>query len=240
MPETLRIAYARGVTPGKWARIWAERFPRVPLELTMSDAVTDAAAQLTPLREAAAALAFIRLPAGHDGEPSWPAGERPADVHFIGLYEEVPFVVAPKGTALEAADDVTVAELAGEVRHPFADDVAMTFEVVAAGVGVVVVPQSIARLYARKDLVARPVVDLPGWRVGAAWLTANDDARVADFIGVVRGRTANSSRGTGERQPPSSSPASAAPRSADAGARPTRRAASRPSRGGRKGRRSTR
>ena len=28
-----RLGYVPGVTPGKWARIWAERRPHVPLEL---------------------------------------------------------------------------------------------------------------------------------------------------------------------------------------------------------------
>jgi len=248
VPDSLHIAYARGVTPGKWARIWHERFPRVQLELTMMNAVTDASAQLAVLRAGAdstagrpatasdgeggpgADLAFIRLPVGPDGESVWPGGARPGDIHFIALYEELPFVVAPKGNVLEAADEVTVADLDGEVKHPFDDDIQTTIEVVAANVGVVIVPQSIARLYARKDVIARPVTDAPGWRIGLAWPRASRDPRVDDFVGVVRGRTANSSRGA----------ASAVPRSADGGDRPQRRGTARPSRGARKGRRSTR
>ena len=211
----------------------------------MGDAVTDASAQLSVLRSGDAALAFIRLPGGDGGEASWPGAARPDDVHFIGLYDELPFVVAPKGDVLEAAETVTVADLDGEVRHPFDDNIATTIEVVAAGVGVVVVPQSVARLYARKDVIARPVTDLPSWRIGVAWLRANDDPRVDDFIGVVRGRTANSSRGDAERDEPSArergkKAATSARPNADAGARPTRRAGARPSRGARKGRRSTR
>lgn len=228
MPENpLRVAYARGVTPGKWARIWGERFPRVPLELVQLDAVTDASAEAACLYDGSVHLAFVRLPVDQS-----PALE---GLHLIPLYEERPFVVAPKGHLVEAADEVGVADLEGEHRHPFDDDIATTVEVVAANVGVVIVPQSIARLYARKDVVARPVAELPGWRVGLAWPKAPaPDAQtlIDDFIGVVRGRTANSSRG-GREQPAAVSDAKRAgaakknqpPRSARAGRsrrRPTR------------------
>lgn len=263
MPQSLRVTYAPGVTPGKWARIWNERFPHVQLELTMGAAVTDASAQLAVLRAGDAALAFVRLPQNPSGEANWPDGERPDDVHFIRLYEELPFVVAPKGNVVEAVDEVSVADLDGEVRHAFDDDIASTVEVVAANVGVVIVPQSIARLHARKDVVARPVTDVPGWRVGLAWLRTNDAPYVDDFIGVVRGRTANSSRGAAERDGRLAREAGnrdagereagkrdtgkrdAEKRAATSGwpsadSRPTRRAGARPSRGGRRGRPSTR
>ena len=65
---------------------------------------------------------------------------------------------------------------------------------VAAGTGVVVVPMSVARLHHRKDVTFRPVTDLPTTTIGLVWRTDRDDERVQTFIGVVRGRTANSSR----------------------------------------------
>jgi DNA-binding transcriptional LysR family regulator len=68
-------------------------------------------------------------------------------------------------------------------------------EVVASGTGVLVVPMSVARLHHRKDVAFRPVTDLPTTKVGLAWLVDNEDPRVQTFIGIVRGRTARSSRG---------------------------------------------
>ena len=53
---------------------------------------------------------------------------------------------------------------------------------------------SVARLHARKDVTYRPVSDLPPTTVGLAWLVDNDDPRVQTFIGIVRGRSVNSSR----------------------------------------------
>ena len=67
-------------------------------------------------------------------------------------------------------------------------------ETVAAGTGVVVLPMSVARQHHRKDVTFRPVTDLPTTTVGLVWRTDHDDDRVQAFIGVVRGRTANSSR----------------------------------------------
>jgi DNA-binding transcriptional LysR family regulator len=233
VPESLRIAYARGVTPGKWARIWGERFPRHPLELSLIAPVTGPAAELEAARAAGAALAFIRLASGE---------EQPDGVHLIPLYEERPFVVAAKGNVVEAADEVSLSELADELRHPFDDDVESAIEVVAAGVGVVVVPQSLARLYARKDVVARPVGDAQAWRVGLAWAAGAPpelQARIDEFIGVVRGRTANSSRGgAGQADAKAAKPAAAA-KAASAGGR-RRSAPARPSRAGRSRRRPTR
>ena len=67
-------------------------------------------------------------------------------------------------------------------------------ETVAAGTGVVIVPASVARLYVRKDVIHRPVSDLPPTKVGLVWLLDNEDERVQVFIGIVRGRTVNSTR----------------------------------------------
>lgn len=66
----------------------------------------------------------------------------------------------------------------------------------AAGIGVLVVPQSLARLHHRKDLTYRPVTDAPESRVALSWPQADTTPDlVEEFIGIVRGRTVNSTRG---------------------------------------------
>nr|BFE78250.1 LysR substrate-binding domain-containing protein [Planobispora longispora] len=130
----------------------------------------------------------------------------------IPLYVETTMVVAPKDHMVAAADEVTVADLAGdEVFHPMDDTLEWTalpglpaftrpettaeaIELVA-GAGLLLVPQSLARLYHRKDLTSRPVVETPQSQVALAWPTEATTELVEDFIGIVRGRTANSSRG---------------------------------------------
>ena len=41
----LRVAFVPGVTPDKWARIWAERMPRAPLELLQVEEEQQTAAE---------------------------------------------------------------------------------------------------------------------------------------------------------------------------------------------------
>jgi DNA-binding transcriptional LysR family regulator len=186
-PAPLRLAYVRGVTPAQWARIWQERMRRVPLELIL----VDEPEQERALRGGSADMAFVRLPIDREG------------LHAIPLYAELPVVMVPKDHVIAAADQVTAAEVAhlGDPVHPFDPHVEDTLALVAAGVGSIVLPQSVARLHSRRDLVARSVTDAEPTRIALAWLsdpapprTESEQHRIDTFIGIVRGRTANSSR----------------------------------------------
>lgn len=178
--RSLRVAFVPGVTPDKWARIWAERMPHDPLEL----APVAESDQTDVLHDGRADLCFVRLPVDDER------------LHVIPLYTEVAVVVAAKDHFVAAADEVTLADLADEITHTVPPLTAKeAVETVAAGVGVVVLPMSVARLHHRKDVVHRPVTDGPQTRVGLAWRRDLEDDRVEVFIGVVRGRRAGSSRG---------------------------------------------
>ncbi|MFZ4893267.1 LysR family substrate-binding domain-containing protein [Plantibacter sp. Mn2098] len=196
----LRVAYARGVNPGKWARIWSERRPDLPLALVRTDLDT----QREMLLDGSAALGFVRAPFDRDG------------LNAIQLYEEVPVVVISTKHPLEANADVRVEELADEQlvmaplvigwseraaelgfeepAAPLTTDAESAIELVASEVGIAVVPQSVARLHHRSDVVFRPIVDLPLVPISLVWPTGSDGVDIDDFVGVVRGRTANSSR----------------------------------------------
>ncbi|MFF2009633.1 LysR substrate-binding domain-containing protein [Streptomyces sp. NPDC058195] len=194
---SFRLAYVPGVTPGKWVRIWNERLPDVPLALV---GVTAAEAS-DVLRRRDADVGLVRLPV-----------DRTA-LSAIPLYTETTVVVVPKDHAVAAAEEVSVAELADDiVLHPLDDTLeweelpgrpaierpattADAVELVAAGVGVLVVPQSLARLHHRKDLTYRPVLDAPGSSVVLSWPEEETTDLVEEFIGIVRGRTVNSTRG---------------------------------------------
>lgn len=186
-PATLRVAFVPGVTPDKWARIWAERMPRLPLELSP----VDESEQTAVLYDGRADMCFVRLPLDPRAQEA---------LHVIPLYTEVPVVVAPKGHFVEAADEVTTADLADEHALEVPPlTVKQAVETIASGVGIIVVPMSVARLHHRRDVVHRPVTDAAMSRVGLAWRRDLDDERVETFIGVVRGRTANSTRGGVQR-----------------------------------------
>ena len=164
-----------------------------------------------------------------DREPASTDGEK---YHSIRLYEELPVVILPVDHVLTVLDEVPVEELAEEFLLQPASDIPAyeevsrawresagrivpegltdkeTIELVAAGVGLYIVPMSIARFYHRKDLTYRPVAGLDLYPVHLVWPRAPKgeprseelEALLQDFIGIVRGRTATSERGSETRQ----------------------------------------
>ena len=164
-----------------------------------------------------------------DREPASTDGEK---YHSIRLYEELPVVILPVDHVLTVLDEVPVEELAEEFLLQPASDIPAyeevsrawresagrivpegltdkeTIELVAAGVGLYIMPMSIARFYHRKDLTYRPVAGLDTYPVHLVWPRAPKgeprseelEALLQDFIGIVRGRTATSDRGSETRQ----------------------------------------
>lgn len=192
--EPFRVAYVRGVTPAKWVRIWGERRRDRLIELVLTD--TD---QVRVLRDGRASMAFVRLPVDGDG------------LNLIPLYAETAVAVVSKDHAASAVDTLELADLNGETIYDATGDIDETFALVAAGVGVAIVPQSIARLHARRDVAARPITDAPPTQIALAWpdaasmgvaSTDADAAAIEDFIGIVRGRTERSSRGPSAAEDP--------------------------------------
>jgi DNA-binding transcriptional LysR family regulator len=174
---TFRLAFVTGATPDKWARTWRER-QREPLELvpvTRQD-------QERALRAGEVDMALVRQPVDRDG------------LHLIPLYEEVAVAVMNVEDELTLLDEVSTEDLAGSHQDWEGVDDADVVATVGAGTGVWVVPMSIARLHHRKDVTYRPVTDVEPTRVGLAWRMDEEDERVQTFIGIVRGRTARSSR----------------------------------------------
>jgi DNA-binding transcriptional LysR family regulator len=171
--------------------------PHTPLELVALE-VPD---QRDALTTASVDAALVRLPIETTG------------LHTIPLYDEVPVVVCAADSHLTTAEVLTVADLDGEVvivprDHVIAVEVpgatAVSFSppettedavaTVAAGVGVVIMPMSLARLHHRKDIDYRPLAEGPVSTVALAWPAGDPSPLVDAFIGIVRGRTANSSR----------------------------------------------
>ncbi len=125
-----------------------------------------------------------------DREPASTDGEK---YHSIRLYEELPVVILPVDHVLTVLDEVPVEELAEEFLLQPASDIPAyeevsrawresagrivpegltdkeTIELVAAGVGLYIVPMSIARFYHRKDLTYRPVAGLDLYPVHLVW-----------------------------------------------------------------------
>lgn len=176
---TLRLRYVAGVSPAKWLRVWADRRPDLPLEAVR----VDESLQMTDLSTGGADLAFVRLPVDETG------------LHSIALWHEHAVAVLAKDHALADATSLELADLADEPRAAEQADARLTIELVATGAGFTIVPHGVARLHHRRDVVAVPLTDAPTTRIALVWRIDRDDADVQEFVGVVRGRRADSSRG---------------------------------------------
>jgi DNA-binding transcriptional LysR family regulator len=195
----LSIAFVPGVTLTKWTRAWDERHPGSRLQVSPTDDPVAA------VLGGSADVGFVRLPIAED---------ETAKLNIIRLYSEVPVAVLPKEHPLAQEDGIRLAALADDAD--LADDTVPTnntaptnntvlevtttvkdaVELVAAGAGVLLVPQSVARLYGRKDVVAVPITDAPETTIALIWRAEETSDAIDDFVGIVRGRSARSSRGT--------------------------------------------
>ncbi|MGJ9372389.1 LysR family substrate-binding domain-containing protein [Nesterenkonia sp. CF4.4] len=206
----MRLGAIPGATPDKWVTRWRERYPDFALSVDRFDE----AGQLERLRAGTVDVGYIRFP----DDAQAPTGD---DLHRVWLYREAPVVCASRDHWVSAAEtSVTWEEIAGEpffdpaemipapeVEQAAADDVhtpklgadlaageRMALEVVASGAGLVILPNSVARMLARRDIVIREVEGLPGYDVGLAWLREADGPVIQEFIGVARGRKPGSGR----------------------------------------------
>ena len=176
MSSRFSLAFPLGVTTGKWTRTFEQRFPRVELVVRPSDD------PLALLAAGEADMVFAR-----DAQPD---DER----HLIPLYAEDVVVVVHHEHLLTLEEEALhLADLDGEPRVAGEPSEAL-MRSVAAGDGVALLPASVAKALRRKDVVALRVEDAPQSRIGLTWPREGQHPLVDDFIGIVRGRTAHSSR----------------------------------------------
>lgn len=223
-----RLAYVPGVTPSKWVRTWIDRVPDVRLEALAVPASQVEAL----LHDGGADVAILRRPVRSEGlshiamYTEVPVVVVPRDHVFAALESDEALTVAdladevvlhPLDDVLgwaegaSAADGSSSAQASGDPTPPVLPGkpalerpvtTADAIELVAAGIGLLVVPQSLARLHHRKDLTYRTLDGGPEAPVALGWVTEEKSDLVEEFIGIVRGRTANSSRGVAGPTPP--------------------------------------
>jgi DNA-binding transcriptional LysR family regulator len=177
MPSTFTIAFPLGVTIGKWTRAFEERHPGVELQVVRME-LPD---QRATLDSGEADMAFVREPFDAEG------------LHVIPLYEENIVVVMHHEHLLTLEDELHSADIA-EVARIDGDGSEALFRRVAAAEGIAVLPQSVAKAFRRKDVVAMRLEDAEPSRIALAWPRDSQHPLVDDFIGIVRGRSAHSSR----------------------------------------------
>ncbi|WP_336658972.1 LysR substrate-binding domain-containing protein [Leucobacter sp. USHLN153] len=220
----IRLGFARGVAPSKWARRWKTATPGRKLELVPLPVAFGSALDAgNPETAAAAADCDVLIErTAPDGRPagSVATAEVLKTRHAIRLYAETVALVVPVDHELAEQESVSLAELqfvklldhpdhfsgwpdpqpwddpSWMPRHPRA-----ALELVATGAGAILLPVPLARHLVNKRehavLPVRPEEDeapLDGPVIWAVWAQERDDATVQHLAGILRGRTANSSR----------------------------------------------
>ena len=177
MACTFTIAFPLGVTVGKWTRVFEQRHPAVELRVVRMEL----ADQHRMLVSGEADMAFVREPVDTDG------------LHLIPLYAEDIVVAMSHEHLLTLEKKLHTADLA---EQTVLDDDASEglFRTIAGGSAVAVLPQSVAKVFRRKDVVTMKLEDAEPSSVGLAWPREGQHPLVDEFIGIVRGRTAHSSR----------------------------------------------
>ncbi|RLY94474.1 hypothetical protein EAE32_04635 [Kocuria tytonicola] len=187
------VGYVPGVMPGKWLGRWRDR----QLTPLLRDELVPAGQWREVLQDGTVTACFVRL----GWSPTDPnLEELRATHHAVHLYDELQVAVLPTEDLLSVLDTLTTVQLREESTpqpHADIDDAAMGVELAAAGVGPVVLPMSVARLHARKDVTTRELTDAPTLPVVLVWPKSVDEATedaVQRFVGIVRGRKESSGR----------------------------------------------
>lgn len=193
----LRVVFSPGIAPDKWFGRFDQRVDGWAIASAQAD---------DPLRyidAGAADIAIVRLgvPAGETGGVG-DLGRR----HKVHLYDEQIGIAAPKDHPIKMEKSVQWSEVGDETiiySTPSDGDVAVSavreaLQVVAANVGVALVPRPLLRGINQPGVVHRDVHGVPDsvgrTAVELAWLKDRDDEVIQDFVGICRGRKEGSSR----------------------------------------------
>jgi DNA-binding transcriptional LysR family regulator len=175
MTSRFALSFPRGVAVGKWTREFERRHPRVELVAAPS---ADPVAALTA---GEADMAFAR-----DAQPDDAR-------HLIPLYAEDVVLVMHHEHLLTLEKKLHLADLADEPRVEGEPSEALMRRI-AEGEGIALWPASVAKALRRKDVVAVRLEDGEQSSIGLTWPREGQHPLVDEFIGIVRGRTAHSSR----------------------------------------------
>lgn len=215
----LQLAFARGIAPSKWAERW-ETVTGSPLELVPVNVAFGRSASVACDVMLERALPG-RRPAGSE--------EAARTRHAMRLYEETITLVVDVDHALAkresiALDALGAVHLLDHPDHPaewpaaapwenpewMPQDVPAALELVSTGAGAILLPTMLARhLVDKRRHRLIPLTgadDVPRTAVWASWDVARDGADVQQLVGVIRGRTARSSRTAADTEPPARDP----------------------------------
>lgn len=205
MTEYLKVVFVPGLLPDKWFRRFDDRHgnasrgtnPRVRIASAVADD------PLPYVLHGKADVAFVRMDSrGREGVVK-DAEASGHSIHLIELYEEQPGVAVPKDNPIALFPQVSSQDLEDEkimwapqppdfrVNIP---DVRSALEVVAANVGVVIAPRPLLRVINKRGVKDVALSDGRPSQLAMVWLQSRDNRDIQNLVGIVRGRTARSSR----------------------------------------------
>ncbi len=223
MTEYLKVVFVPGLLPDKWFRRFDERHGGAPRGMTKpSESREEQKSHRDPRSErpvriasapadhplpyvlrGKADVAFVRMDnRGREGvvKDAEASGQ---SIHLIELYEEQPGVAVPKDNPIALFPQVSSHELEDEkimwspkpphYRVEIAD-VRAALEVVSANVGVVIAPRPLLRVINKRGVKDVALSDGRPTRLAMVWLQSRDNRDIQNLVGIVRGRTARSSR----------------------------------------------
>jgi len=171
--QRLVIGFAPGLRVSELVRAFADARPEVDVEPTMLTWFDQAAA----LHDGRADVGLLRRPFDDDG------------LTTVSVGSEAQVVVLPAGHRLAARRQIRKSDLAGEtVMNASArrtSSVEEKFELIASGRGVACLPRSVARYYARPDLVHRPVRDAERYQICLAVPATRRQRHVREFLTIA-------------------------------------------------------
>lgn len=212
------LGFVRGAAPEKWAGRWQQRHPNAPLTLEALDERPLRSAVGIEILEAGGML-LVRAGASDTAdtlnEQAVTAGI--GEIHAVRLYVEGVAVLAEKDADITASKtvDLETLEILEFMQHPEHDatwpaatpwadpawepaTASACADIVATGAGIMLAPLPLARhISDRKTHAVIPVsedCDLPGTQIFAVWAKKHNSNTMQELLGIMRGRTANSSR----------------------------------------------
>ena len=190
----LSLSFITGTEPDKWFRRFTDRTNHGGLRTVASD---DALAQLL---SGDVDVALVRLPDARVTD----------EMHVVRLYDEQPGIALPVDHTLTLLEQVGETDIVGELIHyQGSSDIPAIREhlgVVAAGVGVVIAPRPVLKLLSGKKIAHRKYRNptYPPTTIALVWRKTDDSEAIQDFVGIAKGRTPQSTRGS---QPANAKPA---------------------------------
>lgn len=185
----LSLGFVTGSEPDKWVRRYSD---------TTAHGGVDARGLADPvpaLERGELDVAIVRLPDARIDDR----------FHTIALYEEQLGVAVPKGSVYaEVGEPVSREDVADEIVNYRLNDegvvdipaLAEALQVVAANVGIAIAPRPALKVLSKRQIKHLPFIDpdAPTTSIALVFARDQDSDAIQDFVGVAKGRTANSSR----------------------------------------------